>query len=65
MLLGPEGTSPARVSGFCCLWVAGHWPRTHTGPSRGFHGSGVLVGFFGVLVGWWVFVNWIVDASIL
>jgi hypothetical protein len=65
MLLGPEGTSspwPPSGGGGSCVFCAGCRPRTHTSLllRRGVFG-GLRCGF----VGWWVFVNWIVDASIL
>jgi len=73
MLLGPEGTGPAPCGGgFCCLLcrvrIPVLIPVPDRGSSPGFPGGWVVGGVWWValgFVGWWVFVNWIVDASIL
>jgi hypothetical protein len=63
MLLGPEGTGPAPP------WGAGFVVSCAGCGSlcsyRFLVFGGCLVGRCVGFVGWWVFVNWIVDASIL
>jgi hypothetical protein len=76
MLLGPEGTGPALlgagfvVSSAGCGSLCSYRFLTVVLLFSGFPGCGVgglkrLVGRYVGFVGWWVFVNWIVDASIL
>ena len=69
MLLGPEGTSspPPSGGGFLCLLrrVRTSRPYRFRFFSPLCEGSGSFGGLCDGFVGWWVFVNWIVDASIL